>query len=81
MIARVQLVAVYGKAIGEADADDGEALFTAILHITAPLTKLVDACSELPATLRQLEPVVTPMLHDMCARRAEEAVEPVRRRL
>jgi hypothetical protein len=76
----VQLVAVYHKAVAQAAGDEDEdAMFNAVFHIMAPIVKLVDACSELPETLQQLQGVLLPLLEDMCRRENDDACEQARR--
>lgn len=74
----VQLIQVYAKVVNEQQEDDDEALFDAGFHILSPIIKLLDACSDLPATMVKLEELLTPMLVDMCGRNPEDVFEQVR---
>jgi hypothetical protein len=78
MLRLLQLIQVYSKVLAERDeSDDEESMMDAGYHILGPIIKLLDACSDLPDTMRKLEELLLPMVEDLCKRNPQDVLEQV----
>eukprot|EP00892_Ulva_mutabilis_P009974 jgi/Ulvmu1/7349/UM036_0009.1 len=73
-----ELVGVYARVVGDADADqDNDMLFDQGYHILQPIIRLLEACSNIPKLMRDLEELLLPILQDICNRCPEDLFEQV----
>ena len=74
----MQLVGVYARVVSDADAEqDNDMLFDQGFHILQPIIRLLEACSNIPKLMSDLEQLLLPVLQDICNRCPEDLFEQV----
>lgn len=74
----MQLVGVYARVVSDADVEqDNEMLFDQGFHILQPIIRLLEACSNIPKLMNDLEELMLPVLQDICTRCPEDLFEQV----
>lgn len=74
----MQLVSVYARVVSDADAEqDNDMLFDQGFHILQPIIRLLEACSNIPKLMSDLEEMLLPVLQDICNRCPEDLFEQV----